>query len=147
MNAKSFTAAILISVITVACSPEAAIDAKPNAEALATAYFDGLKSGKSEQTLQSYDDRFWGAVSKEQWLQIQRNIPAELGQLQSCSLQNWNQTTKVSTELSGTFVTLVYGCVHKKYNATVSFVVRVPLQGGDPKIMSQNYSSIGFLLE
>ena len=147
MNFKLLIAAILVSSTTVACSPEAAIDAKPNAEALATAFFDGLKSGKSEQTLQSYDDRFWSAVSKQQWQQILGNIPTELGQLQSCSLQNWNQTTQVSTELSGTFVTLVYSCEHEKYNATVSFVVRVPLQGGAPKIISQNYNSIGFLLE
>lgn len=147
MNVKQLTAAVLISVAATACSPEAAIDAKPNAEAIATAFFDGLKSGRTEHTLQSYDDRFWSAISKEQWIKILHNIPVELGALKSCSLQNWNQTTQVSTELSGTFVTLVYACEHQKYNATVSFVVRVPLQGGAPKIISQNYNSIGFLLE
>lgn len=140
-----------IAVATVAlllgCSPEAALNAKPDAEKLAARFFEYLKTSQFEKAMPLYDERFWTAIPQETWLKILKNIAVELGPLKDCTLSNWTQNTKAGTASSGTFVNLIYSCQHEKYDATVSFITQTPLEGGGTTIINQTYNSIGFLLE
>ena len=138
--------AITIFAAVFACNPVDTINAKPEAEKLVDRYFDLFKSEKYDEIVGLYDERFWSSLPRETWLRILRNVRRKLGSLENCNLGSWNVTNHVGTE-SGTHVGLEYTCKHEKYPTEVSFRIFKPALGGDAGIHSQNYNSIGFLLE
>ena len=137
----------LLILLVSGCSPGAAIDAIPDAEALAEQFFDDFKLGSFGKTVDLYDDQFWEDMPKDIWTKALPNLHNKLGPIESCELANWSQSTSATTSGSGNFVFLVYQCRHTKYESTIRFTVLKPLSGGESKILSQNISSIGLLLE
>ena len=138
---------LLFSMLLAACSPGATMDSLPEAKEVAKGFFDNFEPGKFEATHGLYSDEFWEVMPKETWSRLLPNVHSELGAIESCEIINWHQRTHAGTSGSGNFVTLSYGCKHEKYESTISFTIFKPLSGGESKIMSQNFNSIGLLLE
>ncbi|MCV6606240.1 MAG: DUF3887 domain-containing protein [Porticoccaceae bacterium] len=130
-----------------ACSPTATIDALPDAKKLAERFFELYKTQQYEALDALYGDEFWEATPEDIWYRILPNVQDELGAIKQCELQNWHQTTTASTSRSGNIVQLSYACQHEKYDSIFSFTILKPLSGGESKILGQNFSSLGLLLE
>ena len=139
--------AYLPLILVLGCSPSASIDSLPDAKKLANKFISDFQQGEYDLILNSYGDDFWKETPKETWKKILPNINTELGNIESCELISWNQRTQASTNGTGNFVLLQYNCKHEKYESTLTFTVYKPLEGGDSKIVGQNISSIGFLIE
>jgi len=138
---------IILCVAIAGCSPEAAVDATPEAKTLAKSFFSNFSPDKIDKLSPLYGEQFWEAMPKETCLQVMPNVYDELGAIERCDLTNWNQTTQANFSSSGNFVALVYSCKHEKYESTISFTILKPLTGGPAKIVGQNFSSLGLLLE
>lgn len=137
----------VLFIFIFGCSPEASIDSLPDGKVVVEKFIKGFQSNEYSSLDSLYADEFWQSIPKDTWSKILPNMKAELGNIERCELSQWNQSTAASTNRSGNYVTLQYHCEHEKYDSTMVFVVFKPLSGGDSKIITQNITSIGFLIE
>lgn len=121
--------------------------AKSAAEALAERYFEAARSQDWSAIDALYHPRFFESLPWETWSRVLPNVDRELGRLGTCSQDSWNVSKKVSTEFTGTVVSLGYTCQHERYAATVSFTIARASDEDAYSIYSQNFNSIGFLIE
>lgn len=136
-----------LALLLAACNPKESIDSVPDSKAVAEKFFSAFKAGHYEEIFALYSEDFWSTIPEETWAKILPNIREELGALETCELVNWNQRTQASTDGTGNYVVLQYSCEHEKYGSTMTFTTVKPLSGGETKIISQNFNSIGFLIE
>ena len=130
------------------CAVETAVRggiAKRDAQKVADAYFTCARERKYDACMTLYSPEFWKAIPKETWRKILPNVEAELGPLESCKLEHWQAGTFTGTSGSHAYADLTYACKHTNFEATVAF--RISDESGKHKIVTQNYNSIGFLVE
>ena len=138
---------ILFLIFLWGCSPQASVDALPDAKKVVEGFFENFKKGRYEEVTKMYSEKFWEIMPKDTWLVILPNIRKKLGALDTCELVTWSQKTSATTNGSGNFVSLQYNCSHEKYESTMSFSIYKPLSGGKSEIIGHNVNSIGFLIE
>lgn len=110
---------IIISFVFVGCSPEAAIDATPDAKELANKFIEKFSPENVSELMSLYGDEFWTHIPKETWAKVLPNVYDELGAIEACELVNWSQSTQASTSGTGNFVFLDYACKHVKYESNL----------------------------
>ena len=147
LRVKKAISVIVVLLIVSACNPSTSFYAIPSSKAVATKFLDEFLSVSPEETEGYFVPEFWDDMPKETWAKILPNIVVELGQIESCELSNWQQSTSASTNGSGNFVGLVYSCKHQKYESSITLNFVTPLSGGDTKIQGFNINSLGLLIE
>jgi hypothetical protein len=134
---------VMICVLLGACS---SASISPEMQAVADGYFKAISSERLEDALDLYDSHFYAQTPRQQWHGMLRGVSKKLGKLQSQKLIGWRVHNRVGTG-AGTFLELSYEVQYEKYPAREFIVVRRPLTGGEPKILSHQINSAGLLLE
>jgi hypothetical protein len=122
-----------------------AIDAKPEAEAVASRAFDSRRSGDLETTLSLYHEAFYHVTSKEDWTATLEAVEEKLGTPQRHELKNWKVYIGTGDVGSGTYVTLAYDVQYPNASATETLVLFSPPSGSEPRIVGHNLQSAALL--
>ena len=139
-NLVIMTIALVFICSLVGCS---LITGKEESEKVAKEFFqDRIANGGLGQN-KYYSEIFWQHTNDQEWNRIKSLVSKALGDIKSYSLISWNVETKANTsELSGTFVVLVYDTEYEKGKGQETLTWHKKLTGSDYKIIAYNINSV-----
>jgi len=134
---------LLILFLISGCSVS---EDKKQAEQLSSKLFASIKKGDFKKAMKFYSKDFFKQTSRAEWTSILKNLKYKLGSLQSYELVTWRVSKQAHTSGTGTFISLRYKVIYKKYKATEDLAIFKPI-GGSPLIVGHNINSKGLLVE
>jgi hypothetical protein len=119
------------------------LSGKGDAEKVAEAFLeDRIAIGGFAGPDEYYSGIFRQNTNEEQWESILQLVGKAMGNLKSYSLREWNTQSKVHTsQLSGTFVVLVYDTEYEKGKGQEKLTMHKGTGGKDFKIIGHNINS------
>jgi len=116
---------------------------KGDAEQVAESFLqDRIVNGGFAGDDKYYSDIFWQHTNEKTWENINQLVEDALGDLNSYSLKTWKTQSKVHTsQLSGTFVVLVYDTEYEKGNGQETLTMHKGVQGQDYLILGHHIDS------
>ncbi len=136
-----------IMVITGILSGCGIAQKKAEAEHIVERYYKLIGEGNINAVLSLYSNRFFENTPEEKWTNMLTNVREKLGALETFHLVSWHVKDAASSEIIGTYVSLLYEVQYSKYKATEEFTMVRPAGKSEFKIIGHTINSEGFLME
>ena len=118
--------------------------AKPEAEALVTRYFNAIKSGAYQDAVPLFSEEFYQETSKEELVKSLEKLPGKFGTLEKYEQVSYRLEANPSR--GGTIVTLVYQVKYSHFETEETFVVLKPRPAEPASIIAHTIKAEGLLM-